>query len=162
MGIAWRQAIDRWTERGFDLGRMYPSAADLEPRVRAAFDRLDPAGRASAECWRDYSRKIARWTAARPRFEAFVAAWPRHRAVLDSVIGDPSAVAAAIARAGSPARFSDLDPAVSPDVARWALRDCHLMRDRLTVVDLRFLEGTWTDDDVEGILAVAAGMGGGL
>jgi glycerol-1-phosphate dehydrogenase [NAD(P)+] len=162
MSIAWRQAIDRWTARGFDIDGMYPSAADMEPRVRDAFARLDASGRAAGECWRDYGRKLARWHAARPRFEAFVGDWPRHRAVLDSILCDPAVLARAIARAGSPARFSELAPAVSPDVARWALRNCHRMRDRLTLVDLRFFEGTWGEADVESVLEVAAGLGAGL
>jgi glycerol-1-phosphate dehydrogenase [NAD(P)+] len=162
MAIAWRQAIDRWSASGFDLGRMYPSPADVEPRVRAAFARLDPGGRASDECWRDYSRKLANWHAARPRFEAFVAEWPRHRAVLDGIVGDPAVLARAIVAAGSPARFSELAPPVGADVARWALGNCQLMRDRLTLVDLRFLEGTWEEADVESVLEVAAGLGAGL
>jgi glycerol-1-phosphate dehydrogenase [NAD(P)+] len=162
MAIAWRQAIDGWNERGFDIGRLYPSAAELEPRVRAAFDRLDPDGRAAAECWRDYSRKLANWHAARPRFEAFVAEWPRHGAILDGIVGDPAVLARAVVAAGSPARFSELAPPVGADVAHWALRNCQLMRDRLTLVDLRFLEGTWEEADVESVLEIAAGLGAGL
>ena len=48
---------------------------------------------------------------------------------------------------------------VSP---RWALRNCNLMRDRLTIVDLLSFERKWGDDDVESLLNVAAGMGAGL
>jgi hypothetical protein len=36
------------------------------------------------------------------------------------------------------------------------------MRDRLTLVDLRFLEGTWEESDVESVLEIAAGLGAGL
>ena len=88
--------------------------------------------------------------------------WPRHRAALGSLVADPATLAAAIERSGAPARFSQLRPAVSPDVARWALRHCHLMRDRFTVMDLRFFAGSWGDEDVESALGVAAGLGAGL
>ncbi len=162
MAIVWRETLARWYAGGFEIGRLYPSATDLEPQVRAAFSRLDPSGRAADECWRDYSRKLDRWHAARPRFEAFVRDWPRHRAALGSLVADPATLAAAIERSGAPARFSQLRPAVSPDVARWALRHCHLMRDRFTVMDLRFFAGSWGDEDVESALGVAAGLGAGL
>jgi glycerol-1-phosphate dehydrogenase [NAD(P)+] len=88
--------------------------------------------------------------------------WPRHRAALESLVGDPATLAAAIERSGAPARFSELQPTVSPKVARWALRNCHLMRDRFTVLDLRFFAGTWGDEDVESVLRIAAGLGAGL
>ena len=162
MAIAWRRAIDRWTADGFDVDRFYPTAAEMEPCVRAAFARLDSTGRAADECWRDYARKLARWHAARRKFEAFAAEWPRHRAVFETIVCEPSILAAAIERAGTPARFSELAPAVSPDVARWALSNCNLMRDRLTIVDLLSFEGKWGDDDVESLLGVAAGIGAGL
>ena len=65
MAIVWRETLARWYAGGFEIGRLYPSATDLEPQVRAAFSRLDPLGRAADECWRDYSRKLDRWHVAK-------------------------------------------------------------------------------------------------
>ena len=64
--------------------------------------------------------------------------------------------------AGAPARFGDLDPPVAPEVARWALRNCHLMRNRFTLADLLFFADLWDDSFVERILERARSAGGGL
>ena len=49
-------------------------------------------------------------------------------------------------------RFEDLNPAATPETVRWALRNCHLMRNRFTFVDLLFFLGWWGDDFVERLL----------
>ena len=46
--------------------------------------------------------------------------------------------------------------------ARWALANCHLMRDRFTVADLAFLMGIWEPADVDSLLLDAAALGAGL
>ncbi len=58
--------------------------------------------------------------------------------------------------AGAPADFDELDPAVDADLARWAVTNCALMRNRFTVVDLLTLLGWWDDADVEEVLRRAA------
>ena len=44
---------------------------------------------------------------------------------------------------------------------RWALANCHLMRDRFTVADLAFFMGMWDSSDVDGLLDDAARLGAG-
>jgi glycerol-1-phosphate dehydrogenase [NAD(P)+] len=51
---------------------------------------------------------------------------------------------------------------VEPGLVRWALENCHLMRDRFTVADLAFFLGIWTGAHVEDLLAESAAFGGGL
>jgi hypothetical protein len=62
----------------------------------------------------------------------------------------------------TPARFGDLDPPVAPEIARWALGNCHLMRNRFTLADLLFHLGWWDDAFVEVLLERARSAGGGL
>jgi glycerol-1-phosphate dehydrogenase [NAD(P)+] len=74
----------------------------------------------------------------------------------------PERLAGALREAGAPARFGELDPPVAPEVVRWALGSCHLMRDRFTLADLLFFAGWWDDAFVERILERARSAGGGL
>ncbi len=64
--------------------------------------------------------------------------------------------------AGAPTRFGELDPPAPPETARWALLNCHLMRNRFTLADLVFFSGFWDGGFVERILARARSAGGGL
>jgi glycerol-1-phosphate dehydrogenase [NAD(P)+] len=134
----------------------------MRRHVEDAFGWLDADGGAVAECWSDYAAKLEAWTAGRPRLVGLARAWPEHRSVLERLLVPPEVLADALRRAGAPTRFRDLDPPVDEATARWALRSCHLMRNRFTVADLAFLTGAWDDAFVERILGQAAELGAGL
>jgi glycerol-1-phosphate dehydrogenase [NAD(P)+] len=162
VALAWAETLDTFDPANVDVDAAYPDGHDAESEVRAAFGPLDRTGAVADECWRDVERKLERWRAARPRFEAFLADWPRHRAALRDLVIDPATLAGAIRRAGAPVRFSELAPAVAPELARWALSSCHLMRNRFVLADLRAFTGTWTRPDIEQLLDRAAAIGAGL
>jgi glycerol-1-phosphate dehydrogenase [NAD(P)+] len=134
----------------------------MEQRLRAAFDPLDPSGAMADECWSDYSAKLARWHANRDLLERFAADWDRHRDALDELLVDPVRLVEAMVEAGAPVRFSQLDPGVDPATSRWAVANCHLMRDRFTIADLATFSGAWGEEDVDAVLAEAADLGAGL
>ncbi|MBI3682093.1 MAG: iron-containing alcohol dehydrogenase [Acidobacteria bacterium] len=162
LSVAWQ-----WFLESFDPARVapdacFPRAEALEPSVRDAFMPIDPSGRAGQECWNQYSRKLARWSACRPRVEAFLSEWPRHRARLREMTLPPERLATALREAGAPMRFSELDPPVAAETALWAFRNCHLMRNRFTLADFLFFTGRWTDGLLDGWLARAREIGGGL
>lgn len=152
---AWELLHARLDAEQVEIDALFPEPAALAPMVLAAFDDLDPSGRIGAECWRAYREKIERWNGSRGLVAAAFADWDRHRSVLGDLVLDPGALGAGLVAAGATARFSELEPAISPKLARWAVAHCHLMRDRFTVVDLLSLLGWWTDDEVEAVLAVA-------
>ncbi len=158
--LLWRHLRRNLAAGGVEL--LFPSAQEMEQRVRAAFDPLDPSGAMAAECWSDYSAKLERWHSNREQLERFAAAWGEHQGALDRLLVDPARLAEAMRAAGAPLRFSELDPAVDPDTARWALANCHLMRDRFTVADLACFTGGWEAADVDAVLAEAAELGAGL
>jgi glycerol-1-phosphate dehydrogenase [NAD(P)+] len=159
---AWQVALAEFDPASADLAGAFPPAAQMEPLVREAFARIDPGGRIGEECWSDYRKKLERWQRARPRIEAFLRAWPAHRAALAAMTTGPEDIAAALRAAGAPARFADLDPPVPPDVARWAVLNCHLMRNRCTLPDLLAAVGWWNAGFVERVLDRARAAGGGL
>jgi glycerol-1-phosphate dehydrogenase [NAD(P)+] len=139
---------------------LYPGAEAMDERVRAAFAGLDPSGAMADECWRLYSRKLERWSAHREL--AGARDWSELPAKIAPLLSRPHDLVASMDSAGAPTRFGRLDPPVEPDLVRWALENCHLMRDRFTVADLAFFLGIWSKAHVEDLLADAAALGGGL
>ena len=71
--IIWDYLLNEFDPRAVDLDRCYPTAEEMEPKVKGAFAWLDETGSASNECWADYQKKLAAWTANRAKFEAFLA-----------------------------------------------------------------------------------------
>lgn len=162
MALAWDETLRTFDPSAVDVDACYPDPSAVEMTVFAVFGPLDASGAAARECWHDVERKLARWRAARPRFEAFLAEWPRHREAMEALVVDPAELVAAVRRSGAPARFSELEPAVGADLARWALTSCHLMRDRFVLADLRSVTGSWAAADIDRLLARAAELGAGL
>ncbi len=160
---AWEHLLATFDPAAVDVAALFPDPATRRATVLGAFADLDPTGALGEECWNDYATKLTRWAAARPAVEAAFGDWDRHRAVVEEVLVGPRALGAALAAAGAPARFADLDPAVDDATARWAVAHCHLMRNRFTVVDLLDLLGRWTEEDRATVLAAAekAAAGGG-
>ena len=152
---AWEHLFEVFDPSAVQLDSLFPDPSTRRDRVFAAFADLDPAGSRAAECWRDYEAKLTRWAAARPRVEAVLGDWDRHRAVLQDRLVGSRTLAAGLVAAGATARFGDLDPAVDDATARWAVGNCHLMRNRFVVVDLLDVLGRWTDDDRDAVLARA-------
>jgi glycerol-1-phosphate dehydrogenase [NAD(P)+] len=125
-----------------------PSPAEAEAQVREVFDRMDPSGRSSDECWADYSKKLSRMRSLGlpEKVLALVTEWPAHREFLtDHCLMDPHEIAGALAKAGALARADDLD-AGDREPTVWALSNNHLMRNRFNVCDLAVATGLWTED----------------
>lgn len=158
--LTWRHVRRRVAEGGMNL--LFPSRAEMEERVRAAFDPLDPSGAMGEECWSDYAAKLARWHERRDVVERFAATWDEHLPALEELLVDPVRLVEAMKVAGAPVRFAELDPAIDAETARWAIANCHLMRDRFTVADLACFSGAWEEEDVDAVLAEAAALGAGL
>jgi glycerol-1-phosphate dehydrogenase [NAD(P)+] len=162
VAAAWEALFDELDPSNVDVDACFPEPEAMEPVVREAFARLDPTGAVGDECWSDYSKKLERWRGHRDRFEAFLSDWPRRRDELRELVASPERLGRALTDVGAPARFGDLDPPVSPQTARWAIRNCHLMRNRFTIADLLFFFGWWDDVFVERLLDRTRSVGGGL
>lgn len=158
----WERVLARLDPTVLATDHAFPAGEAVEHRVRTAFSSLDSSGRAAAECWSDYQRKLAHWHQCRPLLQEVAPRWEDIRGELAGLVAPPQRIAAALTAAGAPTRFSQLDPPVDPDRARWAVASCHLMRSRFTVADLAFFAGDWTEEDVDAVLERAAALGGGL
>ena len=129
----------------------FPSADVMDARVHDAFAALDPSGEMGEECWRLYAKKLQRWTANRERLEGVD--WQSIAAQAGTHLIEPSELAVALGSAGAPVHLSQLDPPVDAELARWALSNCHLMRDRFTVADLAFFMGMWEAGAIDDVLS---------
>jgi len=109
----------------------------------------------AAECFADYARKLRRLGSVGDPGDplaALRASWKAHHEVLDDILIEPAALAAALRAAGLPVRFCDLAEPVDDETARWAVANCPLIRQRFGVADLALLLGAWEDADVEEVL----------
>jgi glycerol-1-phosphate dehydrogenase [NAD(P)+] len=129
--------------------------SDLEHQVKRAFDNCDETGGRGEECWSDYSRKIAAWNADPERMRGLVADLVTDGLAIAASVPAPESFSAGLRAAGSPSTPDGLASWVTPEIWRWAVMNCHFMRDRFTVVDLLFLLGWWTAEDVDSVIAQA-------
>ncbi|HTU28675.1 MAG TPA: iron-containing alcohol dehydrogenase [Solirubrobacteraceae bacterium] len=155
----WQRVRD--AIRAGALARLrFPDAELMEARVVAAFAATDPSGAMAAECWRDYRRKLERHSGAADQVARLVEGWPQFDAEVERLLAPPERLADALAAAGAATRLSDLG--IEPERSRWALTNCHLMRDRFTIADLAFLLGLWDADGVDAVVEMAERAGAGL
>lgn len=157
MAILWEDVLAR-----DELPVGVPVQDDVRAAVEAAFAPIDPSGSMRAECWSDCERKLERWREVQPRVAEVARDWPVHREALRELTLPAEEIAGAMGRAGAPMRFADLEPAVAPEVGRWALANCHLMRNRFTAVDLLAFAGEWGEATIERVLARARELGAGV
>ncbi len=162
VAAAWEVLLDELDPAAIEIDACFPEPGSMEQVVREAFGGLDPTGAVGDECWSDYAKKLERWSESRQSFEALLENWPRRRAELREMVASPAQLADALTEAGAPARFGELGPSASPETVRWALRNCHLMRNRFTLADLLFFIGWWDDAFIERLLERTRSVGRGL
>ncbi len=150
---AWELLLERMAEAP-EPPRLRAEMLDAEGarrRVHEAFAGLG-GGSVAEECWRDYGAKLDVVRSRRDDVDTLLREWPHHREELRGLVRPSAEIAASLREAGAAATFAELDPVVGPDLARWAVSSCALMRNRFTVVDLLMLLGWWGEADVQEVL----------
>jgi glycerol-1-phosphate dehydrogenase [NAD(P)+] len=154
---AWEVCFERFASG--ETRQINASALDnaaARARIDEAFRDLDPTGRIAAECWNDYSRKLQALGQRLEPINATLQSWPSHETELRALVRPAYEIASGLRAANAAAAFDDLEPLIDPQLARWAVENCALMRNRFTVVDLLTFLGWWTPDDVTEVLERAA------
>ena len=144
IGLGW--LLDNLDPKKVNIDKCYPTYEEMEKRVKQAFIEIDPTGAAGAECWSDYKQKLDAWYKARPLFEAFMADWDNQKSHLELLISRAEPYVVALAKAGHPLYFEELNHPVPESQARWAYHNAHLMRKRFSSGDLLNFLG-WFDED---------------
>lgn len=152
---AWEMALERLARGSAQIDDRFLDLDEARARVDRAFGGLDADGRIAGECWADYAKKLTAIATLRTRIRTLLDSWADHEPELRRLARPSAEIAGGLAAAGAPTRFSELDPSVGDDLARWAVTHCALMRNRFTVVDLLTMLGWWTEADVEEVFARA-------
>ena len=160
--IIWDYLLNEFDPKAVDIDKCYPSLEEMEPKVKAAFDWLDDTHSAANECWSDYEKKLTKWHENKEKFRAFLENFDEFKATVAPWVKKPEYIAACMHKANAPCRYSVLNFPVDAKTATWAMNNCHLMRNRFSVIDLLFYTGIWNEDFVQKIIARADSMDAGL
>ena len=160
--ILWDYLLNEFDPKSVDLEKAYPTLEEMEPRVKAAFDWLDNTHSAANECWSDYQKKLTRWHANRENFKQFLENFDDFKAHVRPWVKDPAYISACMHRAKAPCRYSVLNYPVDAKTATWAITNCHMMRNRFSIIDLLHFSGVWNDSFVQMILDRAEALDAGL
>jgi glycerol-1-phosphate dehydrogenase [NAD(P)+] len=154
---AWEMCFDRLASgvtRQINASALDDTAA--RERIDRAFGDLDPTGGIAAECWNDYSQKLEAVGQSLGQIDSTLRTWPNLESELHALVRPAYEIGGGLRAANAAAAFDDLEPLIDPQLARWAVENCALMRNRFTVVDLLTFLGWWTPDDVTEVLERAA------
>lgn len=154
---AWEMFTER-VSRG-QLRLQIPDADVVRSRIDREFSPLDPSGAMAMECWTACSRKLSWFTTHEAALHDVLGRWAEHLEFLAPIRRTPVDLTDAMGD-GFPDRFPGLVPPVSDEDVVWAVTNCWLMRDRVTIADLAMLTGNWAPTDVDSILTSVLGHQG--
>ena len=160
--IIWDYLVNELDPKSVDIEKCYPTLEEMEPKVKAAFSWLDENGSAANECWSDYQKKLTKWHANKENFVKFLENFDEFKAQVSGWLKKPEYVAECMHKANAPTRYSTLNYPVDAKTATWAITNCHLMRNRFSVIDLLHFAGVWNDEFVQKLIARAEAMDAGL
>jgi glycerol-1-phosphate dehydrogenase [NAD(P)+] len=132
----YRKFLATFDPAKVDIDACYPTAEAMHARIRAAFDQIDPTGKAGEECWSDYQLKLGAWHAHREDFEAFLANWAEIKPEIERFTAPPERLAEILRAIDAPVHFADLVPPATEKQVRFAFMNAPLMRKRLTIGDM--------------------------
>jgi glycerol-1-phosphate dehydrogenase [NAD(P)+] len=123
--------------------------------VARAFAQFD--ARTAVECWTAYSAKRNWLLANESAVEALLTDWEPFARSL--ALPSPEQFDEVSRASGLPTRAEHLGAGYDDDLLCWALRNSHLLRERISIVDLADLLGVWSDETARSIVADAAKAG---
>jgi glycerol-1-phosphate dehydrogenase [NAD(P)+] len=149
----WR-LVDR-TIRSTPARVQIPDESTCRDAVARAFAEL--GRRTVDECWTAYGAKRDWLLAHQSAVEALVADWDTFVGAL--TLPSPEQFDEVSNASGLPIRARELGDGYDDDLLFWALRNAHLLRERISIVDLADVLGVWSDDTARSIVADAATAG---
>ena len=154
--VATRLALRVWqlvdnTIRSTRAQIRVPDESTSRDAVALAFAEL--GAKTVEECWTAYSAKRDWLLAHQSDVEAMVTGWDTFTRTL--TLPTPEQFDEISHASGLPIRAEDLGSGYDDGLLFWALRNSHLLRERISIVDLADLLGVWSDDTARSIVADA-------
>ena len=128
-----------------------PGESSSRDAVALAFAEL--GNKTVEECWTAYNAKRNWLLEHQADVEAMVADWDGFKRTV--TLPTPGQFDEISRASGLPARATDLGAGYDDRLLFWALRNSHLLRERISIVDLADLLGVWSDDAARAIVADA-------
>ena len=158
--VATRLAVRVWqlvdsTIRSAPVQIRVPTEATGRDAVARAFAEFDE--QTVDECWTAYSAKRNWLLTHQSAVESLVADWDAF--ALSLTLPSPEQFDEISHASGLPTRAEDLGIGYDDDLLFWALRNSHVLRERISIVDLADLLGVWSDETARSIVADAATAG---
>ena len=141
------QLVDRTIESAAHL-QVHDESASREA-VALAFAEF--GAKTVEECWTAYSKKRTWFIEHQADVEAMIANWDGFKQSV--TLPTPQQFDEVSLASGLPMRAEDLGAGYDGDLLFWALRNSHLLRERISIVDLADLLGVWSDDTARSIVA---------
>jgi glycerol-1-phosphate dehydrogenase [NAD(P)+] len=153
--VATRLALRVWqlVEKSIKSGAeiRVPEESTRRDATELAFAEL--GAKTVEECWTGYSAKRNWLLAHLADVESLVAGWDAFTQTV--TLPTPEEFDEVSNASGLPVRAADLGPGYDDALLFWALRNSHLLRERISIVDLADLLGVWSDDTARSIVADA-------
>jgi glycerol-1-phosphate dehydrogenase [NAD(P)+] len=144
------QLVDR-TIRSTRARVRVPEESTSRDAVALAFAEL--GAKTVEECWTGYSAKRSWLLEHQADVEAMVTDWDAFTNPL--ALPTPEQFDEVSHASGLPTRAEDLGPGYDDRLLFWALRNSHLLRERISIVDLADVLGAWSDETAQSIIAEA-------
>lgn len=158
--IAWDILLNEFDPKTVDLDACFPTAETMQPIVHEAFAWISEE--AAAECWSRYQKKLSAWHGQKETLKNFLENWEAFRDEVRGRLVTPEYLVQKMHEAGCPTHYSQMTPVIDAETGRWAVRDCHLYRNRFTLVDFLYYIGWWNEEFMERIIKRAAELDAGL
>lgn len=158
--IAWEILLNEFDPKSVNVDACFPDEETIKPLVYNAFEWIKKE--TADECWKGYKKKLASWKSNKQNFIDLLNNWDEFKSEIQKVVVSPEYLCKQMHAAGAPTHYSQMTPAIDADTARWALRDCHLYRNRFTLSDLLFYLGWWNEEFVERLIKRAEELDAGL
>ena len=158
--IAWDILLNEFDPTSVDLEKCFPTEEKMKSMVYESFEWIKKE--TADECWKGYQKKLENWKSNKENFKKFLRNWDIIKTEIQNVVVPPQHLCEQMRAAGAPTHYSQMTPSIDEKTARWALRNCHLYRNRFTLSDLLFYIGWWNDDFIERLIQRASELDAGL
>lgn len=150
--MAWRYLLENIQE--IELSQQLNRSAVFDA-VAEAFRDMGDGGQVTTECLADVTKKLDSWWLAQPQALKVLRQFKDDPSSLERLVPNAHSLAAGLLASGAPSGIEDLESWITPKIWEWAVSNCHLMRNRFTVIDLLYFAGRWRPEDARAVIQMA-------